>query len=241
MFGSGAVSRLTIAVVPIYGRYELTIWCLGKLKRLPGVDHVIAVGSNLGDKEVARIVGIEYCQYENKPLSQKWQHGIAFALKQGADGIMICGSDDIWQVNTVPRLWEELDKGVVLAGAATWYLMMLETGKVYLQRYRIREDSLGSGRLFSAKFIKEKLGGLLFGKDVIKSCSLDGYLTRRIITAGGKQIAIEGIAPALCKLNKGKDQITSASSLLSSDNIISKAVYTSFTNNLLFEWKQYSK
>jgi len=215
------------------------------LKTLPGIDYVIAVGSTPGDREVAEEVGVEYYPYENTPtkLGQKWQHGVEIALQQGADGIMFCGSDDVWQLNTVSRLWEAIDNGAVMVGSAAWYLVMLKTGDVYLQRYRTRDDSIGTGRLFSAQFIREKLNGFLLGKELLKDKSIDGYITRRIAAAGGKQIAVEGIEPALCKLNvgKGEGQITAASALLSSKNIISEEVYITFANDLLFEWSMYAR
>ena len=242
------MSRLTIGVMPIYGRCKLATWVLRKAKGLVGVDHIIAVGSGSGDEAAAEKAGVEYYPYENmieglpyKAIGLKWQHGFEIALQQGAEGILFLQSDDVWQADRVLKLWEELDKGAALAGPATWYLVMLEIGDVYFQRYKIRKDSIGTGRLYSARFLREKLNGILFKKDAPLR-AMDKYASKMIKDAGGNEVTIEGISPAMLKLWEGKneEQITAASVLLSSKNIITERIVTPFTTQILKEWREYN-
>lgn len=235
------MSRLTIGVVPIYGRCKLATWCLQKAKVLPGVDHIIAVGSSTDDEEAAKVAGVEYHYCNNKPIGLKWQLCFDLALQQGADGVLFLQSDDVWQADMVDKLWVELDKGADLAGLSTWYLVLLSTGDVYYERYKTRLDSLGTGRLYSAGFLKDKLDGKLFLEGACLR-EMDKYASWRIREADGKEVTIDN-APAAClKLWEGVNdiQVTAASTLLESENVISEKTFTSFTNNILFEWREYN-
>ena len=80
----------------VWGRPELTRLFLDRLEHLKNKFDVLpaVVGTDLEFHDDCSKRGIACLNYANKPLGQKWNHGIKFFIDKDVTHVMILGSDD---------------------------------------------------------------------------------------------------------------------------------------------------
>ena len=228
----------TIAVMPIYGRPLVTGFSLEAAKKLRGVDRLIVVGSTAQDEDTARRAGVEFKRHPNKPLGGKWQSCFSEALWGGADRVLFLGSDDWWEPDLLKHLepYAEFD----LVAPHFWGVLDVENRRAYYQHYKIRYDGAGTGRLYNARFIRDRLEGTLYRPDAPLR-GMDWYATRRIEEAGGKVITSpEARVVSLKGCSEGQ-QIYQVGELVDSGNIITERVplKTAWVAHVLHEWEKW--
>lgn len=179
-----AVDKMKIiCVMAIHRRQTITIKTLELMKQQTyPLDKIIAVGSSDIDRKTAEKAGVEYIEYQNQPLSDKWQHGINHARRFNPDAILINGSDSWLTTNWCEVAKQYIEKGFHLVGKTEWYTCRLNPKEKLLvvhRAYISRKDPVGAGRLFSKEIMDEVDWKLFpFGRQ----SGLDGYSCRNILT-----------------------------------------------------------
>lgn len=124
---------------------------------------LVAVGSCDADKELANRCGWGYCEHENEPLSQKFNHVFEQAKVTNPDLLILVGSDDLvsyeiidWYSRNVPRDCKEL------VGLQDLYFYGIQDGNTvhftgYVSMgYGKAPRTIGAGRCFS-RYILETM------------------------------------------------------------------------------------
>ncbi len=229
-----------VAVMPIYGRPMVTGYSIHTAQRIKGLDNLIVVGSTPEDEATAGREGAEYHHADNDPLGSKWQRCFELALDRDADAVLFLGSDDWWRSDIVMQLSRHL-KNHVLVAPYEWGLLDLETDKAYMQTYSERHDGAGTGRLYDAHFIREKLGGVLYEPDAPRA-GMDGYATRRIEAAGGS-VYVSPLAVVISlKGVSGDQQIYRTDDLIHAKSIITEECdpKRGYFDTVRREWKEWA-
>ena len=80
----------------VWGRPELTVIYLNRMEYLQAKYDIVCgcVGSDNEFKEDCLERGIMYADYKNKPVSEKWNHGMKLFRDVDVSHVMIMGSDD---------------------------------------------------------------------------------------------------------------------------------------------------
>lgn len=166
----------------IYKRPLITIKTLELLKRhIHPFERIIAVGSCNTDKQTANKAIVDYTEYKNFPVSEKWQHGIYCAQQYDPDAIMICGSDAWLSTNWCMLGKEYVKDGYDIVGKKDFYTCYLAPNSklsIIGRTYRTRKDPVGSGRLISRNIL-DKLNWQLYPTG-LNSC-MDGESYKRMI------------------------------------------------------------
>jgi len=180
--------------MPIYQRPNITLATIDLLKKqTQPLYKIITIGSCKLDKLTAKKAGVEYLNYRNAPLSNKWQFGVTHAKKYNPDAILINGSDSWLTTNWCEKMGKFIRDGYHLVGKTTWCQCRINPGKplLILQRFQSmhREDPIGAGRLFS-KSILDAMNWRLFPSGL--QSSLDGKSYKYMLAiARNKKIKIK--------------------------------------------------
>ena len=129
---------MILILVPIWQRPEITkIWALGMQNFLTGNAEVLCILSREDpffneNLDIVHRSGFKYCFFQNKPLGQKLNAGIEYALETfNFDFLMNLGSDDLIH----PAIWslyEPMMKDFKFFGLDKVYYYELSSGKLGL-------------------------------------------------------------------------------------------------------------
>lgn len=186
--------RITI-VTAIYGRHDLcaiTIYYYRQLQQRSKHDiTLLAVGSE-GIKSAALCdtYGWHYTEYENQPLSQKFNHLFSEAEKTNPDLVILVGSDDLvsesiinWYADNIPNSYPHL------VGLKDLYFYEIQNDiTYYFSGYPPPSPrTIGAGRCFS-RHILDKMNFRLWADEKVNR-GLDSCSTRQMARKGINEVA----------------------------------------------------
>ncbi len=181
--------RITI-VTAIYGRHdlcEITLYYYRKLQQNSKHDiTLLAVGSE-GDKsaELCHCYGWHYTEYDNNPLSQKFNHLFKEAEKTDPELVILVGSDDLvsegiinWYADNIPASYPDL------VGLKDLYFYEIQNDiTYYFSGYPPPSPrTIGAGRCFS-RHILDKMNFRLWADEKVNR-GLDSCSTRQMARKG---------------------------------------------------------
>ena len=179
----------------VWSRPALTLFFLDYYKNLKkeledkvSID-LLVVGSKEDDyKDIVESCGFHYLEYENKPLSQKWQAGVLKSAELEYDGLLIVGSDDFLCKNTFINYSDKLKFGCLFYGFYDAYFYIDSSKELYhwpgYNHHKSKMphrngETVGMGRLIS----RELLEILKFSlwDDIKINSSLDNYVFKKLL------------------------------------------------------------
>lgn len=210
-----------VCVMPTHRRESITTETLKMLKNQTMLIEILVVGDSDTEKKVAQNCGCHYIEHENKPLSKKWQAGIAAAKKMNPDAIMICGSDS-W----ITPKWCEIvfpyTRVHDLVGINNFYACRAYPKKkvnIIHREYKGHRSNLpvGSGRMFS-KRILEKVDWVIYPGSKNKALDSQSYRTimkhkAKILTLPDKELKVLAIKSTWDSLNSWERYIASTNNI----------------------------
>ena len=146
----------------------------------------VAVGSE-GEKSrtICEEAGFHYFEYENQPMSKKWQYGLEMTKKYNPDGVIIMGSDDIITKEIINFYVEKIKLGYILVGIKDFYIYESSIKKLAhwrgygeLNDAHRMEETIGLGRCL-ARPLLDKIEFDVWGGLELKR-NLDGAMTNRL-------------------------------------------------------------
>ena len=146
----------------------------------------VAVGSE-GKKSrtICEDAGFHYYEYENQPMSEKWQHGLEMTEKFNPDGVIIMGSDDIITKEIINFYVEKINLGYLLIGIKDFYIYESSIKKLVhwrgygkLNDAHRMDETIGLGRCL-ARPLLDKIKFDVWGGLELKR-NLDGAMTNRL-------------------------------------------------------------
>jgi len=152
--------------------------------------ELVAVGSE-GEKSknICEESGFNYFEYENQPMSEKWNFGLQMTKKFNPDAVIIVGSDDLIDKNLLKFYDKKLKQGYVMLGIKDFYIYDAERRKLaYWRGYGKLNDAhrmnetIGLARCLS-KLLLDKLDFNIWN-DLNISRNLDGAMTTRLKEVG---------------------------------------------------------
>lgn len=186
--------RITI-VTAIYGRHDLcsiTMYYYRKLQQNSKHDiTLLAVGSEgIKSGALCDTYGWNYCEYENQPLSQKFNHLFAEAEKTNPDLVILVGSDDLvsesiinWYADNVPNSYPHL----VGLKDLYFYDIQQEVAYYFSGYPPPSPRTIGAGRCFS-RHILDKMFFRLWADEKVNR-GLDSCSTRQMARKGINEVA----------------------------------------------------
>jgi hypothetical protein len=142
-----------VVVMAMYGRRDLVEINLRMLSC-----QVVVCCSTDEDYQFLRWLGLpnlKIVSTMNYPLGRKWQDGVNAARDLGADPLIILGSDDFLSTGFAEKA-SELSKKHDFTFFDEWFMYDQFTGRAYKCYYnmmKFNKPPLGSGRIFSKKFL----------------------------------------------------------------------------------------
>ena len=184
----------------------LTLWCasIERIRRdVPCVLPVVVV-SGKEDRSICANHNVYHIDFNNFPISEKFNRGMQWAKGSGVDYAMVSGSDDIFSTDTIRRIISEMEKGYSVIGIDSIYFYSTEgihKGKLcHLNGQRI----LGVGKTIS-KEVLERVDYRPWG--VNKNWGLDALVTQSIAPYIRSESVLSDTVVVDCK---GKDNINKA-------------------------------
>jgi len=164
---------------------------------------IYVVGSGGKESDCADWPGVVYSEYSNRPLSNKRQFVMNEALKSGAPYLLCAGSDDLFHPNYIEAALQAI-KGKHWTGVHSWFFVHSQKGILWITkaRYSARKDPIGTGRLYSANFIKKNCKTMW---EPGLNRSLDGSNSKCLLAAGALYHPNDGI---ICLVKGDWPQIT---------------------------------
>ncbi|RZD36954.1 MAG: hypothetical protein CXT75_05750 [Methanobacteriota archaeon] len=152
--------------------------------------ELVAVGSESDkSKAICEENGFHYFEYENQPMSEKWNFGLQMTKKFNPDAVTIIGSDDIIDKHLLKFYDKKLKKGYMMLGIKDFYIYDAERRKLaYWRGYGKLNDAhrmnetIGLARCLS-KPLLDKLNFNIWN-DLNISRNLDGAMTTRLKEVG---------------------------------------------------------
>ncbi|MAL52528.1 MAG: hypothetical protein CMQ68_00265 [Gammaproteobacteria bacterium] len=152
--------------------------------------ELVAVGSE-GErsKNICEESEFNYFEYENQPMSEKWNFGLQMTKKINPDAVIIVGSDDLIDKNLLKFYDKKLKQGYMMVGIKDFYIYDTERRKLaYWRGYGKLNDAhrmnetIGLARCLS-KTLLDKLDFNIWN-DLNISRNLDGAMTTRLKEVG---------------------------------------------------------
>ena len=178
----------------IWGREELTAAFLEHInflkEELSEYEVTCVVVGSEGRKSEQLVVnsGNEYLEFENLPLSKKWDSGLQYTERFDPDVVIVMGSDDFLSPGTVLSLVGSISEGRLMVGLMDMQILDLEKLRfMHWHGYSVTDKSrswetIGLGRCLSRKLL-DKVGFSIWGEEDI-SRGLDGLMTRKLASIG---------------------------------------------------------
>ena len=152
--------------------------------------ELVAVGSE-GErsKDICEESEFNYFEYENQPMSEKWNFGLQMTKKINPDAVIIVGSDDLIDKNLLKFYDKKLKQGYMMVGIKDFYIYDTERRKLaYWRGYGKLNDAhrmnetIGLARCLSRTLL-DKLDFNIWN-DLNISRNLDGAMTTRLKEVG---------------------------------------------------------
>ena len=146
----------------------------------------VAVGSE-GKKSrtICEDAGFHYYEYENQPMSKKWQHGLEMTEKFNPDGVIIMGSDDIITKEIINFYVEKINLGYLLIGIKDFYIYESSIKKLAhwrgygeLNDAHRMDETIGLGRCLARPLLDKIKFDVWSGLELKRN--LDGAMTNRL-------------------------------------------------------------
>ncbi|GCE96462.1 TPR domain protein [Arthrospira platensis NIES-46] len=175
--------ELTRVVLSYYSRLKRELCGMIELK-------LLAVGSE-GEqsRQLCESCGFDYVEYQNQPLSDKWEYGINRCRDYNPDAVIIVGSDDLISRSLIEFYDRKLKEGLVFCGITDAYFFDLQTEKmIHWVGYTSEVDAVrlgettGMGRCLS-KPLLERLDFSIW-RNLNKDRNLDGAMTQKLYQVG---------------------------------------------------------
>ena len=178
----------------IWGRDELTAAFLEHInflkEELSEYEVTCVVVGSEGRKSEQLVVnsGNEYLEFENLPLSKKWDSGLQYTERFDPDVVIVVGSDDFLSPSTVLSLVGSIAEGRLMVGLMDMQILDLEkTRFMHWHGYSVSDkirtwETIGLGRCLSRKLL-DKVGFSIWGEESINR-GLDGLMTRKLASIG---------------------------------------------------------
>lgn len=148
-----------VACMAVFGRIPLLKQTIRRLYTRNGVDKVICAGDENDVRKVCEDAGAKWVQYRNKPLGDKWNAAFREAKQYNPDACLYVGSSDWISDNWLPKMEPHVQEHK-LVGVPGMYLLDIsaEFGMrtMFWPGYdrRVRDESIGAGRLLSAELME---------------------------------------------------------------------------------------
>ncbi|MEB3884953.1 tetratricopeptide repeat protein [Lyngbya sp. CCY1209] len=151
---------------------------------------LLAVGSEgKQSRQLCESCGFDYVEYQNQPLSDKWEYGINRCRDYNPDAVIIVGSDDLISQSLIEFYDRKLKEGLVFCGITDAYFFDLQTEKmIHWVGYTSQVDAVrlgettGMGRCLS-KPLLERLDFSIW-RNLNKDRNLDGAMTQKLYQVG---------------------------------------------------------
>nr|WP_317270640.1 tetratricopeptide repeat protein [Arthrospira sp. PLM2.Bin9] len=152
--------------------------------------ELLAVGSE-GEhsRKLCQSCGFDYVEYQNQPLSDKWEYGINKCKDYHPDAVIIVGSDDLISRSLIEFYDQKLKEGLVFCGITDAYFFDLQKeDMIHWIGYNVQTDvvrlgeTTGMGRCLSGMLL-DRLNFSLW-PNVNKNRGLDGAMTQILYQAG---------------------------------------------------------
>ena len=188
--------RTMVILTCIWKRPKLTQIVLSNYKKLKEEVkeflnlELVAVGSE-GEKSktICEENGFHYFEYENQPMSEKWNFGLQMTKKFNPDAVTIVGSDDIIDKQLLSFYNGKLNKGHLMLGIKDFYIYDSKSQKLaYWRGYgklndaHRMDETIGLARCLSRPLL-DKLNFNIWN-DLDISRNLDGAMTTRLKEIG---------------------------------------------------------
>lgn len=172
-----------IAVTPFHNRVEISKIFWENAQDI-GLD-VIAIVSDVENKELAQKYALKVIWSDNKPLGAKWQKGIVELKNYDFDFFLLLGSDDLISQKLLDIYKKEFETnqtkyiGLMDAVAMDFKSKLFRLFNGY--RTHRRGESLGSGRVMH-KSILEQLNYEIIEPNI--NYGIDGSITQSMYSLG---------------------------------------------------------
>lgn len=178
----------------IWKRKELTgifLDYINHLKQeLQEFDLTLLVVGSEGEESKKMVLqsGNEYLEYENLPLSYKWDAGLKHTINYDPDMVIILGSDDFISPITVRMLVEEIRSGKLFSGVMDMQVLDSMSSELYQwDGYRgssphRKWETIGMARSISRKLLNFMDFSLWSNEPINRG--LDGLMTRNLSAVG---------------------------------------------------------
>ncbi|VXD14067.1 hypothetical protein PL8927_270242 [Planktothrix serta PCC 8927] len=152
--------------------------------------ELLAVGSEGEEsRKLCQSCGFDYVEYENQPLSDKWEYGINRCRDYNPDAVIIVGSDDLISRSLIEFYDQKLKEGLVFCGITDAYFFDLQKeDMIHWIGYNVETDLIrlgettGMGRCLSGMLL-DRLNFSLW-QNLNKNRGLDGAMTQILYQAG---------------------------------------------------------
>lgn len=179
-------------VIATHHRVEITNQLIKQLLADNQDIQIVLVVSELNEFHTFRSAGeskLHVLKFTNYPLGSKWQHGVTYARRIGANPVIILGSDDTLNKQFIPNALKYLQEGYHFIGLKRYWVK--HNDKRYLIDYK-PVMPLGGGRVYSAQLL-DRIQWKLFQP---KDRQLDDYGWNQVVKIGARAIMIRDIQKA---------------------------------------------
>lgn len=194
-------SKKIVCVTCAYKREELLDYVIKYLSNLNELYKIIVVGSNDDERKIVEKYEIcEYHEYENLPLSNKWNKGVLEARKYNPDAILIMGSDDIVSKDYLKYGKYLLSKNYDFIGCRSWLTIIkdgstvIDSAFVGYRNNRSGNEPIGAGRIIS-KTVLDALDWNLYKFDTPINKGLDFNSYKKVLNIKNKKLNFKLIYP----------------------------------------------
>jgi ABC-type polysaccharide/polyol phosphate transport system ATPase subunit len=177
------------------------VWKRPKLTKII-MSYYSKLKEEIGDKSrtICEDEGFHYFEYENQPMSEKWQHGLEMTKKYNPDGVIIMGSDDIITKEIIDFYVEKINLGYLLIGIKDFYIYESSIKKLVhwrgygeLNDAHRMDETIGLGRCLTRPLLDKIKFDVWGGLDLKRN--LDGAMTNRL-----KEVGIFPVPEEKCPL-----------------------------------------
>jgi hypothetical protein len=144
-----------IVLIATDKRVEITTWNIESLLRQSVKPKIVLVITDRHEYEKYKSLDYQniFIEFENnKPLGNKWQAGVTQAKEQGANPLIITGSDDILGDGFIENACRLVKEGNHFVGIRRWW--QHKEGRAVYCQYRAKDNfPLGGARIYSAELL----------------------------------------------------------------------------------------
>lgn len=102
--------------------FKLFCASIRRLREQTGIDFPVVVVSEPDDAQVCAEFALTHIIHPNRPVTEKWNRGMAYIRELDCEYTIISGSDDIWSTDTLLCLVESMKSGVDMIGIRELYV-----------------------------------------------------------------------------------------------------------------------